>query len=82
MSKRVRPHDFAQERRRSFYRHTAPSRMPEEVRKQRQQSVPNFFRRELSLADLEAEHLFVRNHRGEYRHTGVGDFQYTDADFV
>lgn len=48
----------------------------------RKLSVPSLFRWELSLADLEAERLFVRNHRGEYRHTGVVDFQYTDLDFV
>lgn len=45
-------------------------------------SVPSLYRWELSLADLEAERLFIRNHRGEYCHTGVVDFQYTDADFV
>ena len=45
-------------------------------------SVPSLYRWELSLADLEAEHLFIRNHRGEYCHTGVVDFQYTDLDFV
>lgn len=45
-------------------------------------SVPSLYRWELSLADLEAERLFVRNHRGEYCHTGVVDFQYTDLDFV
>jgi len=76
------PHSFQLEQRRPFYRRAAPARMSEGLKKQREQSVANFFRRELSLADLEAEHLFVRNHRGEYRHTGVGDFQYTDADFV
>lgn len=45
-------------------------------------SVASLYRWELSLADLEAEHLFIRNHRGEYCHTGVVDFQYTDIDFV
>lgn len=45
-------------------------------------SIPSLYRRELSLADLEAERLFIRNHKGEYCHTGVVDFQYTDIDFV
>ena len=82
MKERIDPYNFQLEQRRSFFRRAAPARMSEGLKKQRQQSVPNFFRWELSLADLEAEHLFVRNHRGEYRHTGVGDFQYTDTDFV
>lgn len=47
----------------------------------RKLSVPSLFRWELSLADLEAEHLFIRNHRGEYCHTGVAGFQFTDLDF-
>ena len=43
-------------------------------------ALPSIARMELSLADLEAERLFVRNHRGEYCHTGVVDFQFTDLD--
>lgn len=48
----------------------------------RKLSVPSLFRWELSLADLEAERIFIRNHRGEYCHTGVAGYQFTDLDFV
>ena len=81
MKEHIAPHNFELEQRRSLFRRTAPSRMSEGLKKQRQQSVANPFRRELSLADLEAERLFVRDHRGEYSHTGVVDCQYTDPDF-
>ena len=46
----------------------------------RKLSVASLARFELSLADLEAERLFVRNHRGEYYHSGVTDFQFTELD--
>ena len=44
--------------------------------------TPSMCRQELTLADLKMERLFVRNHRGEYCHTGVAGFQFTDLDFM
>ena len=82
MKERIDPHNFQLEQRRSFFRRATPVCMSEGLKKQREQSVANSFRRELSLADLEEERLFIRNHWGEYCHTGVVDCQYADPDFM
>ncbi len=77
MREGIRFDNPGKEARRAAPRVTSPG-----FRKQCEQRVASLYRWELSLADLEAEHLFIRNHRGEYCHTGVVDFQYTDLDFV
>lgn len=46
----------------------------------RVQPVPLLPLLELSLADLETERLFIRNHRGTYFHNGEGDFQFSDVE--
>lgn len=55
---------------------------PAPIRSQKgKKGIASLFRLELSLADLEAERLFIRNSRGDYEHTGLGEFEYADTDF-